>query len=124
LGVDSPLMKEFDARINELSANSKEQITDLFKSQGVGTVGLQNDAGAFGRKTITEMVLDPNENVRSRFAAFDPFRRTAAIAATMGVASPDLFARPQQQDVLPDLLQYQQMLDEEERKKLGGLLFR
>lgn len=124
LGVDSPLMKEFDARINELSANSKEQITDLFKSQGVGTVGLQNDAGAFGRKTITEMVLDPNENVRSRFAAFDPFRRTSAIAATMGVASPDLFARPQQQDVSPDLLQYQQMLDEKERKKLGGLLYR
>ena len=30
----------------------------------------------------------------------------------------------QQQDAAPDLLQYQQMLDEEERKKLGGLLFR
>ena len=35
-----------------------------------------------------------------------------------------MVARPQQQDVSPDLLQYQQMLDEEERKKLGGLLFR
>ena len=35
-----------------------------------------------------------------------------------------MVVRPQQQDAAPDLLQYQQMLDEEERKKLGGLLFR
>jgi hypothetical protein len=33
------------------------------------------------------------ENVRSRFAAFDPFRRNAAIAAAMGVAAPDLLAK-------------------------------
>jgi hypothetical protein len=32
--------------------------------------------------------------IRSRFAAFDPFRRSAAIAATMGVAAPDLLANP------------------------------
>jgi hypothetical protein len=30
--------------------------------------------------------------LRSRFAAFDPYRKTAAIAATMGVAAPDLLA--------------------------------
>jgi hypothetical protein len=30
---------------------------------------------------------------RSKFAAFDPFRRTAAIAAAMGVAAPDLLAQ-------------------------------
>jgi hypothetical protein len=35
-----------------------------------------------------------------------------------------MVARTQQQDATPDLLQYQQMLDEDERKKLGGLLFR
>jgi len=34
-----------------------------------------------------------------------------------------MIARTQQQDATPDLLQYQQMLDEDERKKLGGLLF-
>lgn len=98
LSFNSKLSKEFDARTNELAAISKQKITDLFKSQGVGTVGLTNDAGAFGRKTITEMVLNPAENVRSRFAAFDPWRKTAAIAATMGVAAPDLLAgqAPQQ----------------------------
>ena len=35
------------------------------------------------------------ENERSRFAAFDPFRRNAAIATTMGVAAPDLLASQQ-----------------------------
>ena len=35
--------------------------------------------------------LNP-DNVRSRFAAFDPFRIDAAIAAAMGVAAPDLMA--------------------------------
>lgn len=95
--INSNLMKEFDARTNELAALSKQKITDLFKSQGIGTVGLTNDAGAFGRKTLTEMVLNPEENVRSRFAAFDPFRRNAAIAAAMGVAAPNLLAQEQPQ---------------------------
>ena len=35
--------------------------------------------------------LNP-ENVRSRFAAFDPFRKSSAIAAALGVAAPDLMA--------------------------------
>jgi len=35
-----------------------------------------------------------------------------------------MIARPQQQDATPDLMQYQQMQDEDERKKLGGLLYR
>jgi hypothetical protein len=89
---NSNLMRAFDAKTNELAAISKQKITDLFKSRNIGTVSLSNDAGNFGRKTITEMVLNPAENVRSRFAAFDPFRRTAATAALMGVAAPDLLA--------------------------------
>lgn len=32
------------------------------------------------------------DNIRSRFAAFDPFRRNAALAAALGVAAPDLLA--------------------------------
>jgi hypothetical protein len=97
LNFDSNLMKEFDARNNELAAISKEKITELFKSKGIGTIGLTNDKGAFGRSTVTEMVLDPNENVRSRFAAFDPWRRNAAIAAAMGVAAPNLMAQDKNQ---------------------------
>jgi len=49
-------------------------------------------------KKMEEFIVLNPENLRSRFAAFDPFRRTAAIAATMGVAAPDLLAgqSPQQ----------------------------
>jgi hypothetical protein len=35
-----------------------------------------------------------------------------------------MVARTQQQDATPDLMQYQQMLDDEERRKSAGLLFR
>jgi len=99
---DSPLMKQFDERLNELSAIAKEKITQHFQEQGIGTVGLTNDQGAFGRKTITEMVLNPAENVRSAFAAFDPWRRTAAIAAATGVAAPNLMAQEVDYSLLPE----------------------
>jgi hypothetical protein len=93
MGSGSPMMEEFDAKSKELARKAKNQITELFKSQGIGTVGLTEDRGALGRKTITDMVLNPNENVRSRFAAFDPWRKDAATAAAFGVAAPDLMAK-------------------------------
>lgn len=37
--------------------------------------------------------FDSPDMIRSRFAAFDPWRRTAAIAAAMGVSAPDLLAK-------------------------------
>ena len=110
---DSPLMKQFDERLNELSAVAKEKITQHFQEQNIGTVGLTNDQGAFGRKTITEMVLNPAENVRSAYAAFDPFRRNTETALAKGVAPPDLLA-----GVLPLGL----LADEEQRKKLYELM--
>lgn len=42
------------------------------------------------------LVTNNPDNIRSRFAAFDPFRKTAAIAAAMGVAAPDLLAKEKQ----------------------------
>ena len=33
------------------------------------------------------------DNFRSRFAAFDPWRRNSALAASLGVAAPDLLAQ-------------------------------
>jgi GNAT superfamily N-acetyltransferase len=110
---DSPLMKQFDERLNELSAVAKEKITQHFQEQNIGTVGLINDQGAFGRKTITEMVLNPAENVRSAYAAFDPFRRNTETALAKGVAPPDLLA-----GVLPLGL----LADEDQRKKLYELM--
>jgi hypothetical protein len=43
-------------------------------------------------KTKGILVTNNPDNLRSRFAAFDPFRRNAAIAAAMGVAAPNLLA--------------------------------
>jgi len=45
------------------------------------------------------LVTNNPENIRSRFAAFDPFRRSAAIAASMGVAAPDLLAAQQDEEM-------------------------
>lgn len=39
-----------------------------------------------------QMIFTSPDQLRSRFAAFDPFRKTAATAAAMGVAAPDLLA--------------------------------
>ena len=44
-------------------------------------------------KSINEIAIIDPAQIRSRFAAFDPFRRNAAIAAAMGVAAPDLLAK-------------------------------
>jgi len=52
------------------------------------------DMGDLGGVQTQHMIPSGSDNIRSRFAAFDPFRKTAAIAATMGVAAPDLLAAP------------------------------
>ena len=52
--------------------------------------------GAILKNTTDEgtiFIPRSGDQVRSRFAAFDPFRRNAAIAAAMGVAAPDLLAK-------------------------------
>jgi len=53
------------------------------------------DAGYAGRNMsgLESVITDPS-NVRSRFAAYDPFRRDVATATAMGVALPDLLAQP------------------------------
>lgn len=61
------------------------------------------------QKSTVTAVQDP-DLLRSRFAAFDPFRRTAATAAAMGVAAPDLLAQEQpvitQQQIDDELAKY------------------
>jgi hypothetical protein len=60
----------------------------LFDEQGYTSIPYFNEVE--GKGSISYIV--PPDNLRSRFAAFDPFRRSAAIAASMGVAAPDLLA--------------------------------
>lgn len=50
--------------------------------------------GYSGYDVDKERLMFSPDDIRSRFAAFDPFRATAATAAAMGVAAPDLLAAP------------------------------
>jgi len=45
-------------------------------------------------KSINEIAIIDPAQIRSRFAAYDPFRRNVATATAMGVALPDLLAQP------------------------------
>ena len=60
----------------------------LFEEQGYTSIPYFNEVE--GKGSISYIV--PPENIRSRFAAFDPFRKDVATATAMGVALPDLLA--------------------------------
>jgi hypothetical protein len=60
---------------------------------GYDTVVISNKYAAPEYAKNYEMASFNPDNIRSRFAAFDPFRRNAATAAAMGVAAPDLLAK-------------------------------
>jgi hypothetical protein len=66
--------------------------------QKMRDVAMQNDIDALKYSNAQEgagmsYAFNNPEVLRSRFAAFDPFRKTAATAAAMGVAAPDLLAQ-------------------------------
>lgn len=53
---------------------------------------LSDDVGRVDTPSTHFAIFNP-DLVRSQFAAFDPWRKTAATAATFGVAAPDLLAQ-------------------------------
>ena len=70
------------------SAESSKKATENIKNAGY--------SGTFSRNSQTQLpnevaIFDPDV-IRSRFAAFDPWRRNSALAAALGVAAPDLLA--------------------------------
>jgi hypothetical protein len=66
-------------------------VVEYLKSKGYDSMRLRESTGD---DYPTIAVFNP-ETTRSRFAAFDPFRKDAATAAAMGVAAPDLLAKEQ-----------------------------
>jgi hypothetical protein len=64
----------------------------LFEKQGYTSIPYFNEVE--GKGSISYIV--PPENIRSRFAAFDPFRKDVVTATAMGVALPDLLAAEKQ----------------------------
>jgi hypothetical protein len=69
-----------------------QPVVDFLKSKGYDSMRLRESTDD---NFPTIAVFNP-ETIRSRFAAFDPFRKTAATAAVMGVAAPDLLAKEQE----------------------------
>ena len=71
---------------------------DMFIDKGLPYKAVLADEGSIPSITggvthrgFSTAVFDPTA-IRSRFAAFDPWRRNAALAAALGVAAPDLLA--------------------------------
>jgi predicted GNAT family acetyltransferase len=85
---------------------NKDLRKKLFEEQGYTSIPYVNDVEAKGAVSY----IVPPDNLRSRFAAFDPFRKTAATAAAMGVAAPDLLAQEQpvitQQQIDDEMMKY------------------
>jgi hypothetical protein len=68
-----------------------QPVVDFLKSKGYDSMRLRESTDD---NFPTIAVFNP-ETIRSRFAAFDPFRKTAATAAAAGLAAPDLLAKEQ-----------------------------
>ena len=64
----------------------------LFEQEGYTSIPYVNEVE--GKGDVSYIV--PPDNIRSRFAAFDPWRRDAATAIAFGVAAPDLLAKEQE----------------------------
>jgi hypothetical protein len=85
-GHDASESGNLQRSYREMNADLRDK---LFKQQGYTSIPYFNEVE--GKGTISYIV--PPENLRSRFAAFDPFRRNTAIATAMGVSAPDLLAQ-------------------------------
>lgn len=103
-----PKLQDLFAGGNYMMYETKP-VVNYLKSKGYDSMRLRESTGD---NYPTIAVFNP-ETVRSRFAAFDPFRRDTETALARGVAPPDLLA-----GVLPLGL----LADEEQRKKLYELM--
>lgn len=97
---DEALVSKLNNPYDELKvAADDELISELFKRNKSAIITNQEPTPDWLLKQgVTEyperqhyVSVNP-DNFRSRFAAFDPFRRNAALAAALGVAAPDLLA--------------------------------
>lgn len=95
---------------------------DLFDSENyqVGTSETLRGMGIPGIKYLDATSRGAGTGTRN-FVTFPGEEQSMTILERNGQP---MVARTQQQDAAPDLLQYQQMLDDEERRKSAGLLFR
>lgn len=98
LRYKNPMVHDFGG--NSYRDQTYSDLVDQALSGGHDALILKNtfDPGAGPNKLIdVGVVFDPDQ-VRSRFAAFDPLRKTVATAAAAGLAAPDLLAAQPGQD--------------------------
>lgn len=67
----------------------------------LGFNGIIDTGGKMGGEAHQVVIPFKPEQIRSRFAAFDPFRKDVATATAMGVAAPDLLAQTIDQYQIP-----------------------
>jgi hypothetical protein len=81
-----------------------DKVTEQLKK--LNYTGIIDTGGKGGGMNEGHQVVIPfnPDDVRSRFAAFDPWRRSAAVAAAMGVAAPDLMADEKQKPVKKNIV--------------------
>ena len=97
------------AEVNPTGANIMPLRLDASRSEDYLVQSGRNDPFLYqnsrmkeNKKDVAKILDNPNviseyavynpDKIRSRFAAFDPFRRNAAVAAATGMAAPDLLA--------------------------------
>jgi hypothetical protein len=98
---DEALVSKLNNAYDELKVSADDElISELFKKNKSAIITNQEPTpdwllkqGVFEYPERQHYVSVNPDNFRSRFAAFDPFRRNAAVAAAMGVAAPDLLAQ-------------------------------
>jgi hypothetical protein len=74
------------------SDNRERELINMLAGKGIDRLKIV-DMSDMGGVQTQHAVPAGSDNIRSRFAAFDPFRKDAAIAAAMGVLAPDLLAK-------------------------------
>lgn len=82
-------------------ATTTNEIAEIAKKLGMDSATIKNVIDSAKLKVSkdkadTTFIFDP-ALIRSRFAAFDPFRKDVATALAMGVAAPNLLAAEKQQ---------------------------
>jgi len=95
LSYKNPMVHDFGG-----SAYREQTYSDLVDQAlrgGHDALILKNtfDPGGGPAKLVDVGVVFGPDQIRSKFAAFDPLRKTAAIAAAAGLAAPDLLAGQQ-----------------------------
>jgi hypothetical protein len=95
LRYENPMVYDFEGK--PYRDQSYSDLVDQALTAGNDALILKNtyDPGGGPSKLIDVGVVFEPDQIRSRFAAFDPLRKTAATAAAAGLAAPDLLAKEQ-----------------------------